>query len=137
MLKSLFTSKTRVRILNLLIFNQDKDYHLRELSRIVGISPIYAGKELSNLLKLGLVNKSRKGNLSIYSINQFSPILNELRQIFIKTDYLGELIKSHLKDKAKYVFIYGSFARGEEAQSSDIDLFVIGEIKEDELISII
>lgn len=137
MLKQLFTSKTRVKILNLLMFNQDKDYHLREIARLIDVSPVYAGKELNNLLKLSLVNESKKGNLNIYSINKISPILDELRKIFIKTDYLGELIKKYLKDRAKYVFIYGSFARGEESQSSDIDLFVIGEIKEDELISII
>ena len=81
--------------------------------------------------------KSKKGNLSIYSINKNSPILNELRYMFIKTDYLGQIIKNYLKNKAKYVFIYGSFAKGEETQSSDIDLFVIGEIREDELIKII
>ena len=119
------------------MFNQDKDYHLREISRIIDISPIYVGKELNNLLKLKLVNKLKKGNLSIYSINQNNQILDELRGIFIKTDHVGELIKEHLKGKAKYVFIYGSFARGEETQSSDIDLFVVGEIKEDQLIKII
>lgn len=137
MIEQLFTSKTRVKILLLLMFNQDKDYHLREIARIVDTSPVYVGKELDNLLKLNLVNKLKKGNLSIYSINQNSPILDELRKIFIKTDYLGEVIKKHLKDKAKYAFIYGSFARGKETQSSDIDLFVIGGVKEDELIKTI
>ena len=123
--------------MNLLMFNQDKDFHLRGISRIINISPVYAGKELNNLLKLNLVNKLKKGNLSIYSINQNSLILDELRRIFIKTERIGKLIKEHLKGRAKYVFIYGSFARGEETQSSDIDLFVVGEIKEDELIKVI
>ena len=70
MLEQLLTSRTRVRILSLLMFNQDRDYHLREIARLIDISPIYVGKELNNLLKLNLVNKSKKGNLSIYSINK-------------------------------------------------------------------
>jgi len=59
------------------------------------------------------------------------------RQLFIKTDYLGELVRKELKEKVRYAFIHGSFARGEEKKESDIDLFVIGEILEDELIRII
>ncbi|MFH1408384.1 MAG: nucleotidyltransferase domain-containing protein [Nanoarchaeota archaeon] len=47
------------------------------------------------------------------------------------------MIKNELKDKVTYCFIYGSFAKGTEQRSSDIDLFVVSEIKEDELIHII
>src|SRR3989338_3701132 len=134
MLEQLITSKTRIRILTLLMFNRDKEYHLREIARLIDISPKYVGKELEKLLKINLVNKYEKGNLNIYSINKKSIILNELRQMFIKTDYLGEIIKKELEDKVKYAFIYGSFAKGEETEASDIDLFVIGDMKEDDLI---
>lgn len=120
-----------------MLFNQDKEYHLREIARLINISPKYVGKELEKLLKVNLVNRYEKGNMSIYSINKKNIILNELKQLFIKTDYLGELIQKELKDKVKYAFIYGSFAKGEEVESSDIDLFVVGDFKEDELISII
>ena len=137
MLERLFTSKTRIKILSLLMFNQDKEYHLREIARIIKISPVYAAKELENLSKLNLINKSKKGNLSLYSINKNCIILDELRQIFIKTDYLWELIRRELEGKVNYAFIYGSFAKGEETEKSDIDLFVIGEMKEDSLIKII
>ncbi len=137
MLEQLFTSKTRIKILSLLMFNQDKEYHLREIARLINVSPKYVGKELEKLLKINLVNRYEKGNMHIYSINKENIILNELRQIFIKTDYLGELIRKELKDKVKYAFIYGSFAKGEETESSDIDLFVIGNMKEDDLIKII
>ncbi len=137
MLERLFTSKTRIRILTLLMFNQDKEYHLREIARLIKTSPIYAAKELDNLAKLSLVKKSKKANLSIYSINRNCVFLNELKQIFIKTDYLGELLKKELRDQVKYAFIYGSFAESVETESSDIDLFIISEMKEDDLIKII
>jgi predicted nucleotidyltransferase len=137
MLEQLFTSKTRIRILSLLMFNQDKEYHLREIGRLINISPKYVGKELEKLLKINLVNRYEKGNMNIFSINKGNIILNELKQIFIKTDYLGELIRKELIGKVKYAFIYGSFAKGEETKSSDIDLFVIGDMKEDNLIKII
>jgi len=137
MLEQLFTSKTRIRILSLLMFNQDREYHLREIGRLINISPKYVGKELEKLLKINLVNRYQKGNMNIFSINKNNIILNELKQIFIKTDYIGELIMKELIGKAKYVFIFGSFAIGEETKGSDIDLFVIGDMKEDDLIKLI
>ena len=44
------------------MFNQDKEYHLREIAGIIKVSPIYAAKELDNLAKLNLVRKSKKAN---------------------------------------------------------------------------
>ena len=138
MLEKLFTSKTRIRILELLIFNPDREFHLREISRKIKITPIYVRRELQNLKELNLVLESKKGNLSLFRINRNSPIFAELKNIFIKTEYFGELIKKSLKKlKIDFAFIFGSFAKGIESKDSDIDLFVVGDVKEDELLNII
>jgi predicted nucleotidyltransferase len=139
MLERLFTSSTRTEILKLLIFNQDKQYHLRGIARQISHSPIYVSKELANLKALNLVQEEEKGNLRLFQINKDCVILTELRNLFFKTDYIGELIRKELAGKVKkqYAFIYGSFAQGVEKSSSDIDLFVIGDTKEDELIQIL
>ncbi len=127
-----------MRILELLIFNPDREFHLREISREVKITPIYVKKELQKLKELNLVLKSKKGNLSIFQINRNSLIFAELKSIFIKTEYFGDLIKKSLKKlKIDFAFIFGSFAKGIESRESDIDLFVIGDVKEDELTDII
>ena len=60
MLERLFTSKTRIKLLNLLFFNQDKEYHLREIARIIKTSPTYVSKELENLINLNIVTKLKK-----------------------------------------------------------------------------
>ncbi len=138
MLEKLFTSKTRIRILELLIFNPNRQFHLREISRKIKITPIYVKKELQNLKELNLILESKKGNLNLFQINKNSPIFTELKNIFIKTKYFGELIKKSLKKlKIDFAFIFGSFARGIESKESDIDLFVIGNVKENELLKII
>ena len=58
MLEKLFTSKTRTRLLMLLLFNQKRDYHLRELARLVQTSPIHVAREMENLATLNLVKKT-------------------------------------------------------------------------------
>jgi len=82
MLTNLFTSKTRIKILNLLFNNQS--YHLREISRRIKISPIYTSKELKNLTNINLVTKTKLANLTLYQINSKNKILPELKQIFKK-----------------------------------------------------
>lgn len=138
MLEKLFTSKTRVRILGILISNPGREFHLRELSREVKITPIYVKKELQNLEELNLVLKTKKGNLSLFQINRNSPIFTELKSIFMKTEYFGELAKKSLKKlKIDFAFIFGSFAKGIERKESDIDLFVVGDANENDLLQII
>jgi predicted nucleotidyltransferase len=138
MLEKLFTSKTRTGILKILLFNPGKEFHLRELSREVSITPIYVKKELDNLRELNLVFSSKKGNLNIYQINKNSPLFSELKSIFLKTEFLAEIIKESVKKlKVDFAFIYGSFAKGVESEESDIDLFVVGNIEEDKLVGVI
>jgi predicted nucleotidyltransferase len=53
---------------------------------------------------------------------------------------IAEELKTHLKKSKKdltYAFIYGSYARGRENSTSDIDLMVIGDISSRKLSSIL
>ncbi|MFA5745490.1 MAG: nucleotidyltransferase domain-containing protein [archaeon] len=137
MLEKLFTSKTRLALLKTLLFNDGKDYHVRALAKIVGITPTLVSKELNNLYELGIVNKEKKANLVLYSINSKCSFIKELKQIYIKTDYLGNTISEKLKDKVEYAVIFGSFAKGTENSKSDIDLLIVSDKKQDELYKII
>jgi uncharacterized protein len=137
MLTTLFTSKARVKLLELLMFNSDKSYHLRELGRLIGVSPVYLSKELAGLKSLGLVSMEKMANLHLFSINAECVFLSDLKNLFLKTDFLGTALAVELIDKVKYALIFGSFAASLETSSSDVDLFVVSEIKEDELIKIV
>ncbi|SRR5579875_113165 len=134
MLESLFTSKARVKILETFLFNRDSEFHIRELARRTGISPPYVMKELHNLKDLGILIEKRQGNMVFYRINKSASIVEELRKIFLKTEgvapELFELLKKE-RNRIRYALVYGSFAKGTEVASSDIDLLIVGEIDED------
>jgi predicted nucleotidyltransferase len=134
MLTKLF-SKTRVSLLRILLFSSG-GFHLRELSRKAGVSAPYASKELANLMDAGIVREEKVGNLKVYSVREGCPFLPELRGLFIKTDYLGELVREKLSEKARYALIYGSFAKGDEREGSDIDLLVVSGMDEDNLLEL-
>lgn len=138
MLERLFTSTTRVRILKTLIFDSDKQFHLRELSREIKTTPIYVKKELQNLQKLNLIITSKKGNLTLFQINKESLIFSELKGIFLKTEFFSDMLKESLKKlRIDFAFIFGSFAKDTESKESDIDLFVVGDVNENNLLQII
>ncbi len=129
MLEKLFTSKNRIKIMGFLFF-QKKETHLREISRELKISPSAVKGEVENLLFVGVIKKEKDK----ITLNQKSTILEDLKNILIKTEFIVYPIKEALKGiNADFIFIFGSFARGEFTEESDIDLMVIGKIKSDEV----
>lgn len=133
----LFGSRTRVLILSKLVMNANRSLYIRQLSKEIGLTFSVVYKEIENLKDLGLVTEERKGKLRLFTINKNSVIYDELRKLLLKTTALGQQLKSSLPElkKAKYALIYGSIARGEELQTSDIDLLVIGDIAEENLMA--
>ena len=83
MLENLFTSGTRVKILGLLMFHPDEEYHLRGIARLIQTSPIYVSKELAKLEKINLVVSTRKANLHLYSLNRDCVFLHDYCHLYI------------------------------------------------------
>lgn len=133
----LFGSRTRVLILSKLVMNANRSLYIRQLSKELGLTFSVVYKEIENLKDLGLVTEERKGKLRLFTINKNSVIYDELRKLLLKTTALGQQLKSSLPQlkKAKYALIYGSIARGEELETSDVDLLIIGDIAEENLIA--
>ncbi|MEA3329427.1 MAG: nucleotidyltransferase domain-containing protein [Nanoarchaeota archaeon] len=129
MLKQIFTSTNRIKIMQLLFFSK-KETYLREIAKEMKIPVSAVKREIDNLEKIGIINvKNRK-----IKMNKKCNILDDLKNIFIKTDFLSYPIRDSLKGmNAKFILIFGSFAKGKYNSESDIDLLVIGNIKQSEL----
>jgi predicted nucleotidyltransferase len=139
MLEQLFTSKARVKVLEtFLVTSSDAEVHIRELARELNTSPPHIMKVLESLTNLGILTKVRRGNMVFYKLNKSSTIAEDIKRILLKTESLGyelqKLLKASDKQSIRYALIYGSFAKGTEVTSSDIDLLVIGDIDEDEVV---
>jgi len=138
MLEYLFTSKTRVKLIEFFFLNPDQSFHLRDISRRISASPVYVKKELNNLSKLGLIDFEKKGNLSLFSLKEDCIIFNDLKNIFLKTEGVSMLLRQKISsfDKIKFALIFGSFAKGLANKTSDVDLLIIGEISENDILKI-
>lgn len=133
MLEKLFTSKARIEILKYFFFFKEVS-HLREISNFLNLSSGAVKREIDNLCALNLIIK--KGNL--LSLNKTNNIINELKQIFLKTDFISFPILNALKrETIKFALIFGSFAKGTDNSESDIDLLIIGDTREDKVYSLL
>ncbi len=134
-LENLFRSRAQVLILKLLFLNSSNEFHANDMARKTGLAPSTITKEMPVIQNIGLVLRRTQGNLVFYKINNQSVIYSELKRIFLKFEMLDEIISRDLpKEKIKYALIYGSFAKGTESQSSDIDLLIIGDVNENTLL---
>ena len=133
MLERLLRSKAEVSVLGIVLFQEG--LYLREIARMASLSPSEAKKELDNLVSLGVLRKKRHGNQVFFFLNDNCPFLNELKGLYLKTEGIFEHLRSSLKGVKgiKYTFIFGSMAKMQEKETSDLDLLVVGKIDEDVL----
>lgn len=138
MLNKLFSSKTRVEILKLFLFNANNNFYQRQISNLTAQSIRGVQREVEKLHRIGIIEKSIQGNRIYYKLNKNCPIAQDLKNIFLKSMGIAEVLRENLKEKKiKFAFIYGSYAKGEECLLSDIDLMVIGNISSKELSNIL
>jgi len=136
-LTGVFKSKTRKALFRLYFTNPESEYYLRELERLLDIPVSMIRKELTRLEEDGIFISAKKGNLTYFYLNKSYPLFTELRSIVFKTVGIKGLLKEVLEkiEDVEDAFVYGSFAKNEENATSDIDLFIIGKINEDKLVT--
>lgn len=135
MLEYFITSKTKRSLLKLFLTNPERAFYTREVAKLTGEPLNAVRRELGYLGKAGLVKSRKEGNLKYFEVVKEFPFYSELKKIIYSTIGLGDYLRDRLEDSESIglAFIYGSVAKNEEREKSDIDLFVVGEIEEEEL----
>ena len=135
MLEYFITSKTKRSLLKLFLTNTERAFYTREVAKLTGEPLNAVRRELGYLEKAGLLESRREGNLKYFTVVKEFPFYQELKKIIYSTVGLGDYLRNRLKDsdQIELAFIYGSVAKNQEREKSDIDLFMVGEIEEDEL----
>jgi len=135
MLKSLFGSKIREKLLTQLFSHTDRSFYIRELHELIGEDATNISRELKKLEKLGILICKPTANIKYYQANAKSPIFNELKSIILKTNGVAGFLRSILNrfKGIQLAFIYGSIAKGHENAASDVDLLLVGNFNHDDL----
>ena len=84
MLEHLFTSRTRVQLLQIFLLHPEREVHVREICRITGLNINAVRRELANLEELGLFRSRRAGNARFYTVNIAFPAYQDLVNVILK-----------------------------------------------------
>lgn len=143
-LATLLFKDYRRQVLELLLLQPDKRYHVREIARLTGTVAGTLHKELTKLADVGVLLKETVGNQVQYQANRDCPVYEELRRIMeiltgskklesrpeqAKMSELVEKYRSQILSLAREkgirnVRVFGSMARNEAGPDSDLDLLV-------------
>ena len=122
----------RYKLLKIFLDSPTESFRIRELSRLSKISPVSVMNYLKEFEKEGLIKKYLKREIPFYQAMRD----NEKLILYKKISVIYELNESGLVDflwdklAPEAVILYGSHAKGEAIEESDIDIFIIGKEKE-------
>jgi len=128
-LKSLFSSQTRVKLLATFLLQPDQEFFIRELTRLLDEQINSIRRELENLRKIGFVKARHKNRKKFYKIDTDFIFYQELRSMFTKEIQAETPLVSSLKKmpEVKLILLTGSFVSAD----STVDLLVVGNVKKE------
>jgi len=123
-----FRSKITQKVLPYLLLNPQAELYLNEIVVKFGVDRGNLVKKLAEWKKEGIVQKRKRGNLSLYRVNKAHPLYKELRAITEKQFGLEGVLRDALGrvKGVRQAYIFGSYVSGKFGPESDVDVLVVG-----------
>jgi len=124
--------KTTIRrMLELFFAYPTRTFHLRELSRELGLSMPTVLSTVRRLKKDGLVIVKRSRPLAQISANTDLLLFARLKRIYnLESLYLSGLVDFLYKEyrRPRAIICFGSYSRGDDTEKSDVDIAIITDL---------
>ncbi len=121
-----------IKFMEFFLVNPYEEVYIRELAKKLKISPFATKKYADILVKEELILDEKKANLRYLKANinnlfyKHSKITYNIRQL-LKSGLI-EFLKNNLANVTS-IILFGSLAKGEDDNESDIDILIIGKQK--------
>lgn len=128
-LKALFSSQTRVKLLSTFLLHPEEEFFIRELTRLLNEQINSIRRELENLRRIGLVRARHRNRKKYYRVDEEFPLFHELRSIFAKEIQADSPVVASLKKlpNVDLIVLAGSFVGTE----TKVDLLLVGDIRKE------
>lgn len=135
-LSSTLASGAMARVVIDFAVHPDDAPYGREIQRRTGLMPRSLQTELARLESLGVVRRRREGRLVRYELIESNPRWRALRTLIRELADPVDVVRNALADVPgiAVAFVFGSFARGDTREDSDVDVFIIGKDIPDHLL---
>jgi predicted nucleotidyltransferase len=126
-LSSTLASGALARVVIDFAVHPDDAPHGREIQRRTGLTPRSLQTELARLETLGVVRRRPEGRLVRYELIESNPRWRALRALIRELADPVDVVRNALADVPGIgaAFVFGSFARGDTREDSDVDVFII------------
>ena len=127
----------RAGVLAATVLQPERWWFMTELARHMEVSPSSLQRELESLVATGLLLRREDGRRAYFKANAESPLFQELKGLLEKTAGIVPALKTAIQkfdDRIELALLYGSIARGEEHASSDVDLMIVGTLRQIDLL---
>ena len=134
----LFAGRALVALLRVFFLHPDREFYQRELVLLTQDRLFVVQLALRRLVSTGVVESLRRGNRTFFRARASHPAFADLKSMILKTFGLGDRLRDALAPlvpRMSVAFVYGSVARHEEQDSSDVDLMLIGQLRGREVAS--
>lgn len=121
----IFSATNSLKVLSCLAEHPGKELFGSQVQKLTGISRGGVYLALGELIRQKLVLTSKRGRYLSYSIIYNDSAIKQFK--VLKNVLALRLLVSRLKGSSRKIILYGSYARGENDLSSDIDLFILSK----------
>ncbi|MDP2628847.1 MAG: nucleotidyltransferase domain-containing protein [Nanoarchaeota archaeon] len=121
----------RYLLLKIFLDSPTDSFRLRELSRLSKISPASVMNYLKEFEDEGLIRKYEKRGVPFYKADRDDEDFVFYKKISILYELKDSGLVDYLWDNLhpEAIILYGSYAKGESTEESDIDFFIVGKEK--------
>ena len=134
-------TENHLKVISLFTLGYNKNLYIREVNRLLNISPRTAQLILNSLESKGVLESIFRGKIKSYFLRKNSTSKNYLilaesykTTLFMdKNPLVGEIIEKILPLISGIGLIFGSYAKGTQNKESDLDIFVIGYIENNKI----
>ena len=122
----MWRNNTALKLLLFFIENPTKELYEKEVSTKTKTSLGATNKYLKILAEEGYLLREQRGKMNFYRLNRVNVVRFLKISYNLSKPFVSELQKVGKKFGVK-MFLYGSVARGEDDENSDIDILVLGK----------
>ncbi|MBU0667135.1 MAG: nucleotidyltransferase domain-containing protein [Nanoarchaeota archaeon] len=141
MYKKIRITENTLQVLSLFTNDFSREYYIREVKKILKISPRTAQLILEDLEDKGAIESKTKGKIKTYKIKlseftkRYFVFVEQYKAIaFLEKNLMIKEIVEKITPNIKGIgIIFGSYVKGIEKKESDLDIFVAGNYNKEEI----
>lgn len=129
-LEKIFGKKSKIKILRFLMGDAQREYCLDDITKSIEMSCGTVYPSLKELLETRIITQRKIGRSILYKMNKTHTLFNSIRELIEAEnnsllDVSREFTSKLTKNNISAVVLFGSIARGDFDEKSDIDILIV------------